>query len=46
MVLFLGYELHEKCLHSGPCFPAFELNTDRYSVSLCIQSNVGKCGPE
>ena len=22
----------------GPHFPAFELNTERYSVSLCIQS--------
>ena len=27
---------------SGPCFPAFELNTERYSVSLCIQSECGK----
>ena len=30
---------------SGPYFPAFGLNTDRYSVSLRIQ-NVGKCGPK
>ena len=27
---------------SGPYFPAFGLNTDRYSVSLCIQSECGK----
>ena len=27
---------------SGPCFPAFGLNTERYSVSLCIQSECGK----
>ena len=27
---------------SGPCFPAFELNTERYSVSLRIQSECGK----
>ena len=30
-----------KCVHiwsySDPYFPAFELNTERYSVSLCIQ---------
>ena len=27
---------------SGPYFPAFELNIDRYSVSICIQSECGK----
>ena len=27
---------------SGPYFPAFGLNTDRYSVSLHIQSEYGK----
>ena len=26
----------------GPYFPAFELNTERYSVSLLIQSECGK----
>ena len=26
----------------GPYFPAFELNTERYSVSLRIQSECGK----
>ena len=26
----------------GPYFPAFVLNTERYSVSLCIQSKCGK----
>ena len=26
----------------GPYFPAFGLNTERYSVSLCIQSECGK----
>ena len=28
--------------YSGPHFPAFGLNTERYSVSLCIQSKCGK----
>ena len=28
--------------YSGPHFPAFGLNTERYSVSLCIQSECGK----
>ena len=27
---------------SGPYFPAFELNTERYFVSLSIQSECGK----
>ena len=27
---------------SGPYFPAFGLNTERYSVSLCIQFKLGK----
>ena len=38
--------LHEKCPHtmffSGPYFPIFELNTEIYSVNLCIQSEWGK----
>ena len=28
--------------YSGPYFPAFGLNTERYSVSLCIKSKCGK----
>ena len=28
--------------YSGPHFPAFGLNTERYGVSLCIQSECGK----
>ena len=28
--------------YSGPHFPAFKMNTERYSVSLCFQSNCGK----
>ena len=28
--------------YSGPYFPAFGLNMERYSVSLCIQSECGK----
>ena len=28
--------------YSGPYFPAFGLNTERYSESLCIQSECGK----
>ena len=27
---------------SGPYFPAFGLNTERYGVSLCIESECGK----
>ena len=27
---------------SGPYFPAFGLNTEKYVVSLCIQSECGK----
>ena len=38
--------LRVKCqntgLFSGPCFPAFGLNEERYSVSLRIQSECGK----
>ena len=36
--------LREKCPYSdfsSPYFPAFGLNTDRYKVSLCIQSEYG-----
>ena len=29
-------------IFSGPHFPAFALNTDIYSVNLCIQSKCGK----
>ena len=28
--------------YSGPYFPAFGLNTERYGASLCIQSECGK----
>ena len=28
--------------YSGPHFPAFKMNTERYSVSLCFQSDCGK----
>ena len=49
--------LHKKCSYSVlfrsaffPHFPAFGLNTERYSLSLRIQSKCGKirekCGPE
>ena len=31
---------------SATYFPAFELNTERYSVSLCIHPNAGKHRPE
>ena len=40
--------LLEKCLCSelsGTYFPTFGLNTERYSVSLCIQSKCGKYVP-
>ena len=32
--------------YSGPQFPTFGLNTEGYGVSLHIQSEAGKCGPE
>ena len=32
--------------YSGPYFPTFGLNTERYSVSLRIQSDTGKYEPE
>ena len=42
----LSNTLREKCpnmeFFSGPYFPAFGLNTDRYRVSLRIQSEYGK----
>ena len=31
---------------SGPCLPAFGLNTKRYEVSLRFSPNAGKYGPE
>ena len=34
--------LREKCPNIGPYFPAFGLNTERYEVSLPIQSECGK----
>ena len=39
------HSLRENCpysKYSGPHFHAFGLNTERYSVSLCIQSECGK----
>ena len=39
-----GKSVHNRSF-SGPHFPAFELNTERYEVSLRIQNAV-KCGPE
>ena len=32
--------------YSGPHFSAFGLNTEKYSLSLRICPNAGKCGPE
>ena len=31
---------------SGPCLPAFGLNTKRYEVSLRFSPNAGKCPSE
>ena len=42
---FFRVSLRKKCLirsYSGPHFSAFELNTERYRVSLYIQSECGK----
>ena len=33
---------YSKCPYAGSYFPAFRLNTERYSVSLGIQSEGGK----
>ena len=33
-------------IFSGPHFPTFGLNTERYEVSLRVQSECGKYGPE
>ena len=33
-------------IFSGPYFPAFGLNTDRYEVSLRVQSICGRYRPE
>ena len=46
-VAWISVELHcVKCVQiwsfSGAYFPAFGLNTERYEVSLCIQSECGK----
>ena len=45
----MGYPLCQHCVkgvhirsYSAPHFPAFGLNTERYSVSLRIQSECGK----
>ena len=47
---FAGAELcvkmSKKGVFSGPYFPAFEMNTERYFVLLRIQSKCGKYGPE
>ena len=32
--------------YSGPHFPIFGLNSERYSVSLVFSPNTGKCRPE
>ena len=32
--------------YSGPHFPAFELNTEKYGVSILFSPNAGKCGQE
>ena len=40
------YELRKKCPYLELYFPAFGLNTERYFISLHIQSECGKNGPE
>ena len=37
-----AWKVSKYWVFSGPYFPAFGLNTKRYSVSLCIQSECGK----
>ena len=37
-----AWKMSKYKVFSGPYFPAFGLNTERYGVSLCIQSKCGK----
>ena len=44
-IMYENYSLRKKCPYSEllwSTFSAFGLNTERYSVSLCIQSKCGK----
>ena len=40
--LFTASKVSKYGVFSGPYFPAFGLNTERYSLSLRIQSECGK----
>ena len=49
ILVFYNFTQYQHCVkrvrirsYSGPCFPAFGLNTERYSVSLHIHSECGK----
>ena len=44
--LSTAWKVSKYGVFSGPYFPAFRLNTKRYVVSLRIQSECGKYGPE
>ena len=46
MSLHTAWKVSRYGVFSGPYFPVFGLNTERYSVSLRIQSECGKIGPE
>ena len=41
-ITLTAWKLSKYGVFSGPYFPAFGLNTERYSISLCIQSKCGK----
>ena len=41
-VCITAWKVAKYGVFSGPYFPAFELNTERYEVSLLIQSECGK----
>ena len=42
MKTYTAWKVSNYGVFSGPCFHAFGLNTERYSVSPCIQSECGK----
>ena len=45
-ILFTARKVSKYRVISGPYFPAFRLNTERYEVFLRIQSECGKITPE
>ena len=44
-IAFAAWKVSKYGVISGPYFPAFRLNTERYYLSV-FKPNAGKCGPE